>query len=166
MFTRRSASSTTRYRSIRLSPIVEYSRLQPPVGVSAVLSPIGEGHPLRSPMRHSLGEPLPHQLADTWQAAPEAPELYPDTNFDIVSLAPHPSQSLYEISMRTRRKFQLLDRLRRYAKVGVRVYSCETISKLMFGTIWDYPVFRRAIPNFGVRSYLLLPRLPVALRPP
>ena len=112
-------------------------------------------------MRHSLGEPLPHQLADTWQAAPEAPELYPDTNFDIVSLAPHPSQSLYEISMRTRRKFQLLDRLRRYAKVGVRVYSCETISKLMFGTIWDYPVFRRAIPNFGVRSYLLLPRLPV-----
>src|SRR3989338_43598 len=122
MFTCRSTSSTTRYRSIRLSPIVEYSRLQPPVGVSAVLSPIGEGHPLRSPMRHSLGEPLPHQLADTWQAAPEAPELYPDTNFDIVSLAPHPSQSLYEISMRTRRKFQLLDRLRRYAKVGVRVY--------------------------------------------
>jgi len=58
-------------------------------------------------MRHSLGEPLPHQLADTWQAAPEAPELC----------------------------------------------SCEII--------WDYPVFRRAIPNFGVRSYLLLPRLPV-----
>ena len=63
-------------------------------------------------MRHSLGEPLPHQQADTRQAAPEAPELY----------------------------------------------SRETI--------WDYPVFRRAIPDFGVRSYLLLPRLPVALRPP
>src|SRR3990167_4869368 len=84
MFTCRSTSSTTRYRSIRLSPIVEYSRLQPPVGVSAVLSPIGEGHPLRSPMRHSLGEPLPHQLADTRQAAPEAINLYSSFALDSI----------------------------------------------------------------------------------
>ena len=63
-------------------------------------------------MRHSLGEPLPHQLADITQAAPEAPELY------------------------------------------------------SYETIWDYLAFRRAIPDFGVRSYVLLPRLPVALRPP
>ena len=33
VFTSRKTSSTTRRRSIRLSPIVEYSRLQPPVGV-------------------------------------------------------------------------------------------------------------------------------------
>ena len=62
-------------------------------------------------MRRSLGEPLPHQLADTRQAAPEAPELY----------------------------------------------SCETIV--------DYPVFRRAVHDFRVRSYLLLPRLPVPCGP-
>ena len=63
-------------------------------------------------MRRSLGEPLPHQLADTRQAAPEA----------------------------------------------INLYSCETIS--------NYPVFRRAVRDFRVRSYLLLPRLPVPLRAP
>src|SRR3989344_4336996 len=36
MFTHRSASSSTRRRSVRLSPIAEDSRLQPPVGVWAV----------------------------------------------------------------------------------------------------------------------------------
>ncbi len=41
------------------------------------LSPIGGGHPLRSPRRHSLGELLPRQLADTDQAAPGAKNLYP-----------------------------------------------------------------------------------------
>ena|SRR3989338_516127 len=35
-FTGRNPSSCTRRRSIRLSPIVEYSRLQPPVGVWTV----------------------------------------------------------------------------------------------------------------------------------
>jgi hypothetical protein len=55
---------------------VEDSRLRPPVGVWAVLSPIGGGHPLSSPKRHSLGEPLPHQLADIAQATPEAINLY------------------------------------------------------------------------------------------
>ena len=40
------------------------------------LSTIGGGHPLRSPKRHSLGEPLPHQLADTPQAFPKAINLY------------------------------------------------------------------------------------------
>ena len=29
------------------------------------------------------------------------------------------------------------------------------------GTIWDYLTFRRAIPDSGGRSYVLLPRLPV-----
>ncbi len=37
MFTYRSTSSITRRRSVRLSPIAEYSRLQPPVGVWAVV---------------------------------------------------------------------------------------------------------------------------------
>jgi len=35
-FTTQGSSSRTRRRSIRLSPIVEYSRLQPPVGVWTV----------------------------------------------------------------------------------------------------------------------------------
>ena len=30
------------------------------------------GHPLRSPTRHRLGEPLPHQLADGTQVPPKA----------------------------------------------------------------------------------------------
>ncbi len=76
------------------------------------LSPIGGGHPLRSPRRHSLGKPLPYQLADTEQADPKALKLYPG------------------------------------------------------GTILYYLGFRRAIQDFWVRTYLLLPRLPVALRPP
>ena len=57
---------------VRLAPIAKYSRLQPPVGVWAVLSPIGGGHPLRSPRRRSLGKPLPYQLADAAQAAQKA----------------------------------------------------------------------------------------------
>src|SRR3990167_6757668 len=85
MFTSRRTSSTTRCRSIRLSPIVEYSRLQPPVGVWTVLNSIDGGHPLRSPKRHSLGEPLPHQLADITQAAPEAINL---SSCDISGIAP------------------------------------------------------------------------------
>src|SRR3990167_5610637 len=75
-FTTRRPSSPTRRRSIRLSPIVEYSRLQPPVGVWAVLSPIGGGQALTSPRRHSLGSLLHCQLADTAQAFPLALKLY------------------------------------------------------------------------------------------
>ena len=40
------------------------------------LSSIGGGQPLSSPKRHSLGKPLPYQLADITQAAPEAKNLY------------------------------------------------------------------------------------------
>ena len=76
------------------------------------LSSIGGGHPLRSPKRLSLGRPLPYQLADTAQAAPEAKNLYP------------------------------------------------------FGTIGNYLSFRIAMPNFGGCTYVLLPRLPVALAGP
>jgi hypothetical protein len=71
-FTTQGPSSRTRRRSIRLSPIVEYSRLQPPVGVWTVLSSNVGGHALTPPTRHSLGEPLPHQQADRTQAAPQA----------------------------------------------------------------------------------------------
>ena len=70
------------------------------------LSTIGGGHPLRSPKRHSLGEPLPHQLADIPQAAPKAMNLY----------------------------------------------SEETIE--------NYSAFRQVMPDFGVRTYVFLPRLP------
>ncbi len=55
---------------------MEDSRLRPPVGVWTVLSSIGGGQPLSSPKRHSLGKPLPYQLADTAQATPEAINLY------------------------------------------------------------------------------------------
>ncbi len=76
MFTSRKTSSITRRRSVRLSPIAEDSRLRPPVGVWAVLSPIGGGQALTSPKRHSLGRLLPYQQADTPQAAPKAKNLY------------------------------------------------------------------------------------------
>ena len=36
---------------------------------SPCLSAIGGGQPLSSPMRHSLGKPLPYQLADAVQAS-------------------------------------------------------------------------------------------------
>jgi len=63
-FTIRRPSSCTRRRSIRLSPIVEYSRLLPPVGVRTVLSFVVGEQALTPPTGHRLGEPLPHQLAD------------------------------------------------------------------------------------------------------
>ena len=63
-FTIRRPSSRTRRRSVRLAPIAEDSRLQPPVGVWAVLSPSEAGHALTPATRRCLGEPLPHQLAD------------------------------------------------------------------------------------------------------
>ena len=42
------------------------------------LSAIGEGQPLSSSKRHSLGSPLHYQLADTKQADQEAINLYPE----------------------------------------------------------------------------------------
>ncbi len=39
---------------------------------SPCLSAIGGGQPLSSPKRHSLGKPLPYQLADAAQAAQKA----------------------------------------------------------------------------------------------
>src|SRR3989344_4161898 len=68
-FTTRRPSSCTRRRSIRLSPIVEYSRLLPPVGVRTVLSFVVEGRALTPPTRHSLGGPLPRQQADRTEVA-------------------------------------------------------------------------------------------------
>ncbi len=58
-------------------------------------------------MRRSLGEPLPHQQADTTQAAP----------------------------------------------IAINLYSCETIE--------NYPTFRLAMLDYGVRTHELLPRLPL-----
>ena len=55
---------------------MEYSRLQPPVGVWAVLSPNVGGRALTPPTRHSLGSPLHYQLADRTQATPKAINLY------------------------------------------------------------------------------------------
>ena len=81
------------------------------------LSSIGGGHPLRSPRRHSLGKPLPYQLADIPQAAPKAINLYSDA-----------------------------------------LTGSETIE--------NYLAFRLVMLDFGVRTCVLLPRLPVALRPP
>ncbi len=43
---------------------------------SPCLSAIGGGQPLSSPKRHSLGKPLPYQLADAVQAAQRAKNLY------------------------------------------------------------------------------------------
>src|SRR3989344_5105383 len=112
LFTSRRTSSSTRRRSVRLSSIAEDSRLRPPVGVWTVLSSIGGGQPLSSPRRHSLGKPLPYQLADIPQAVPRAINLY------------------------------------------------------SFETIWNYLLFREAMPDSWVRTYVLLPRLPVILADP
>ena len=49
------------------------------------LSSIDGDQALTSPRRHCLGRPLPYQLADTEQANPKAINLYPGTNFTIVS---------------------------------------------------------------------------------
>jgi len=72
LFTPRRVSSSTRRRSIRLSPIVEYSRLLPPVGVWTVLNSIVGEHVLASPTRHSLGKLLSYQLADRSRTNPKA----------------------------------------------------------------------------------------------
>ena len=66
-FTIQRPSSRTRRRSVRLAPIAENPRLQPPVGVWAVLSPSDAGRALTPATHRSLGRPLPHQQANrTW----------------------------------------------------------------------------------------------------
>ena len=67
-FTTRKPSSPTRRCCIRVSPIVQYSSLLPPVGVWAVLNPSVADHPLRPATDPRLGGPLPHQLANRPQA--------------------------------------------------------------------------------------------------
>ena len=71
-FTIRRPSSRTRHCWVRLSPIAQNSRLQPPVGVWVVLSPSVAGRPLRPATHHCLGGPLPHQLANGTRAPPQA----------------------------------------------------------------------------------------------
>ena len=67
------------------------------------LSPIGGGQALTPPSRHSLGKPLPYQLADSPQALPQAKNLYPSFALhSIMSYGGHglstaPFVALYEI---------------------------------------------------------------------
>ena len=71
-FTIRKPSSLTRHGWVRVAPIAQNSRLQPPVGVWVVLSPSVAGRPLRPATHHCLGGPLPHQLANGTRAPPQA----------------------------------------------------------------------------------------------
>ncbi len=66
-FTIRKPSSLTQRCSVRLPSIAEDSLLLPPVGVWASLSPSVADHHLKPAMHRRLGEPLPHQLANTTQ---------------------------------------------------------------------------------------------------
>ena len=64
--------SSTRRRSVRLSPIAEDPYLLPPVGVWAVPSPNVAVHPLRPATRRRHGGPLPRRQADGTQTRPLA----------------------------------------------------------------------------------------------
>lgn len=87
-FTTLGPSSLTRRRFVRLSPIAKDSRLQPPVGVWAVLSPSVGGQSLNPPRRLSLGRPLPYQLADIpW--APLLPQGLSIPHFNDVKMPYH-----------------------------------------------------------------------------
>ena len=90
MFTPRRASSITKCRSVRLSSIAEDSRLQPPVGVWAVLSPILGGRALTPPTRHRLGRPLPCQLSDRPQANLQ-PVILADTLYPCGTIMNYPT---------------------------------------------------------------------------
>ena len=57
-------SSCTRHGWIRLSSIVQYSLLLPPVGVWSVSQYQCGGSSSQTPYHRSLGEPLPHQLTN------------------------------------------------------------------------------------------------------
>lgn len=76
-FTIRRPSSRTRRRLVRLSPIAKNPRLQPPVGVWAVLSPNDAGRALTPATHRSLGGPLPRQQANrTWAHPPAESHLW------------------------------------------------------------------------------------------
>src|SRR6476660_2403171 len=77
MFTTRMPSSLTRSCCLRLSSIGQNSRLLPPVGVWAVLSPSVADHPLKPATDRRLGEPLPHQLPNQTRADPLPINLSP-----------------------------------------------------------------------------------------
>jgi hypothetical protein len=97
-FTTRKPSSRTRHRSVRLAPIAEDSRLQPPVGVWAVLSPSEWGHALTPHTRLSLGEPLPRQQADRPQAPPKVVNLW---SGDIIWYYPRVSMAIPDLGAGT-----------------------------------------------------------------
>jgi|SaaInl4_200m_RNA_FD_contig_91_34458_length_1595_multi_25_in_0_out_0_2 hypothetical protein len=101
VFTTRRPSSTTRRRIVRLAPIANDSRLQPPVGVWAVLSPSVGDQPLSPPRRLSLGRPLPHQQADITQDPPIP--LGPEGSPTLI-----PSRCLEKTSSRISHRFQWL----------------------------------------------------------
>ena len=64
----RGPSSLTRRRCIRVSPIVQYPPLLPPVGVWTVLSSNVAVQPLSPATDRRLGGPLPHQLSNRTRA--------------------------------------------------------------------------------------------------
>ncbi len=51
-----------------------------------------------------------------------------------------------------------------YQQADTTQAASEAINLYPYGTIRNYPVFRRAMPDLGVRTYVLLPRLPLTLR--
>ncbi len=55
---------------VKLALIAKNPRLQPPVGVWAVLSPSDAGRALTPATHHRLGEPLPRQQANRVQTRP------------------------------------------------------------------------------------------------
>ncbi len=85
-FTIRRPSSSTRRRCIRVSPIVQYSPLLPPVGVWPCLSPNVAVQPLSPATDRCLGGPLPHQLANRTRG-----HLKADCSFSLCSM---PSRGL------------------------------------------------------------------------
>ena len=71
-FTIRKPSSSTRHRCIRVSPIVQYSPLLPPVGVWTVSQFQCGWSSSQTSWDRRLGEPLPHLLANPIWAHPMA----------------------------------------------------------------------------------------------
>ena len=75
------------------------------------LSSIGGGQPLSSPTRHSLGEPLPHQLADALQAAQKADYSF---NVAVPSGITPPFGELYQTFRCVPAYYYLVCRLPKY----------------------------------------------------
>ncbi len=64
-----------------------------------------------------------------------------------------------------------MQRIRRSVIRDIRIYSLISIELVPSEarndqTIRNYPTFRPAMPDYGVRTYVLLPRSPVALAGP